>query len=330
MRTFAPFAVDTFMFSWPRQKQVTSRDHLDAPLLAPEEIVTLIEQADALRHSRAHGREVFLRHPGDARSAHLGRGLDFEEVRAYQAGDDIRAMDWRTTARTGKPYLKIYREEHHPALHVVVDRGASMRFGTQRQLKAAQAARVAILAGVLESSAHACIGGTLIDATPLTLPCLSKQAGILQLAQAAAAPCPPRGAERGVEHAQWISALRRIAATLPSGSRLLLVSDFHWLTASDVPLLAHLALRHNVAAVHITDAVEHELPALGRASFYDLTQQRLRWIDTGNREVRARFAQAAAQQQETITAHLTQADIAYFSLTTGDDAMQLFLGMLDD
>ena len=94
----------------------------DAPLLTPEEIVQLIEQADALRQARPHGREVFLRHPGDARSAHLGRGLDFEEVRAYQAGDDIRAMDWRTTARTGKPYLKIYREEHHPALHLVPHR----------------------------------------------------------------------------------------------------------------------------------------------------------------------------------------------------------------
>ena len=302
----------------------------DAPLLTPEEIVALIEQADALRHSRAHGREVFLRHPGDARSAHLGRGLDFEEVRAYQAGDDIRAMDWRTTARTGKPYQKIFREEHHPALHVVVDRGASMRFGTHRQLKVSQAARVAILAAVMESSAHACIGGTVIDTTSLTLPCLPKQAGILQLAQAAAAPCPPQNNERDAEHAQWINAMRRIAATLPNGSRLLLVSDFQWLTTSDVPLLAHLAMRHDVAVVHITDPAEHGLPALGRASFYDLTQQRLRWIDTGNREVRARFAQAAAQRQETLTAQLTQADIAYFSLATSDDAMQLFLGMLDD
>ncbi len=305
----------------------------DAPLLTPEEIVTLIEQADALRNSRAHGREVFLRHPGDARSAHLGRGLDFEEVRAYQAGDDIRAMDWRTTARIGKPYLKIYREEHHPALHVVVDRGASMRFGTQRQLKVSQAARVAILAGVLESSAHACIGGTVIDTATLTLPCLSKQAGILQLAQAVAAPCPPstlRSEATREEHAQWIVAMQRIAAALPNGSRLLLLSDFQWLTPSDVPLLAHLAMRHDVAAVHITDPVEHALPALGRASFYDLTQHRLRWIDTGNREVRARFSHAATRRQATISAQLRQADIAYFSLATSADAMQLFLGMLDE
>jgi len=299
------------------------------PLLAPDEIVLLIEQADALRHSRAHGREVLLRHPGDARSAHLGRGLDFEEVRAYQAGDDIRAMDWRTTARTGEPYLKVYREEHHPALHIVVDRTAGMRFGTQRQLKAAQAARVAILAAVLESSAHACVGGTLLDTETLTLPCLAKQAGILQLAQASAAPCPPIAHDAEKEHAQWLDALRRIAVSLPSGSRLLLLSDFHWLLPGDTPLLAHLALRHDLAAIHIGDPVESALPALGRMPFYDLAKQRLRWIDTGNRSVRERFAQAAAQQQQSTATLLAKLDIDYFSLATSDEAMDLFLGQLN-
>lgn len=300
-----------------------------APLLTAEEIVLLIEQADALRNARTHGREVLLRHPGDARSAHLGRGLDFEEVRAYQAGDDIRAMDWRTTARTGEPYMKVYREEHHPALHIVVDRGAGMRFGTQRQLKVAQAARVAILAAVLESSAHACVGGTIMDHTPITLPCFAKQAGILQLAQASAAPCPPLSHQADREHVQWLDALRRIAATLPSGSRLLLLSDFHWLLPEDAPLLAHLALRHDLAAIHISDPVEQELPALGRMQFYDLAQQRLRWIDTGNRQVREHFSVAAAQQQKSIADLLAQLDIDYFALSTHEQAMDLFLGRLD-
>ncbi len=318
------------MLSWsPRPRQRPASENTDAPLLAPEEIVLLIEQADALRNSRAHGREVLLRHPGDARSAHLGRGLDFEEVRAYQAGDDIRAMDWRTTARTGEPYLKVYREEHHPALHIIVDRGASMRFGTQRQLKVAQAARVAILAAVLESSAHACVGGTLIDSATVLLPCVTKQAGILQLAQASATPCPPIAHNVEAENAQWLDALRRIAVSLPSGSRLLLISDFHWLLPEDIPLLAHLALRHDLAAIHITDPAEQQLPALGRMPFFDLAQQRLRWIDTGNRKVRERFAQSAAQQQQSIAMQLAQLDIDYFSLSTSDDAMDLFLGQLN-
>jgi len=259
----------------------------------------------------------------------LGRGLDFEEVRAYQAGDDIRAMDWRTTARTGEPYLKVYREEHHPALHIVVDRGAGMRFGTQRQLKAAQAARVAILVAVLESSAHACVGGTLIDSELLLLPCLAKQSGILLLAHASAAPCPPIPHDAEKEHAQWLDALRRIAVSLPSGSRLLLISDFHWLLPHDAPLLAHLALRHDLAAVHISDPAERQLPALGRMPFFDLAQQRLRWIDTGNRRVRENFAQAAAQQQQCTATLLAKLDIDYFSLATSDDAMDLFLGQLN-
>ena len=301
----------------------------EAPLLTPEEIVALIEQADVLRQSRAHGREVFLRHPGDARSAHLGRGLDFEEVRAYQAGDDIRAMDWRTTARTGKPYLKVYREEHHPALHIVVDRGASMRFGTQRQLKVTQAARVAIVAAVLESSAHACVGASLIDSEFQVLPCLNKQAGILQIAQACVLPCPPLSQSTHETRAQWLQSLRRMATSLPNGSRVLLLSDFQWLFPEARLLLAHLATHHDVAAIQISDPAEQQLPALGRMPFYDLAQSQVRWIDTGNRAVREHFAQTAARQHNDIADTLTQLDIDCFAISTRNDTMDLFLGRLD-
>jgi uncharacterized protein (DUF58 family) len=159
---------------------------------------------------------------------------------------------------------------------------------------------------------------------------MTKQAGILQLAQAAAAPCPPSTPNSAQEHQAWTDALHRIAATLPNGSRLLLCSDFRWLAGDDVPLLAHLALRHDIACVHITDPVEHALPALGRASFYDLATHRLRWVDTGKPDVRARFAQAAAARHAEIENRLRQIHIAYFALGTGRDPMQLFLAGMDD
>lgn len=302
----------------------------ERPLLSNEEIVALVEQADALRQSRAHGREVFLRHPGDARSAHLGRGLDFEEVRAYQAGDDIRAMDWRTTARTGKPYLKIYREEHHPALHIVVDRGASMRFGTQRQLKVTQAARIAIAAAVLESSAHACIGVSLIDTGLQVLPCLNKQAGILQLAQVSAEACPPIFQDSRQAASTWLQGLRRMATTLPAGSRVLIVSDFHWLFPEAELLLAHLAEHHDVAAVKISDPAEYQLPVVGRMPFHDLSASKLRWLDTANRTVREQFAAAATQQQCECVNSLARLDIDCFAIATCDETMDLFLGRLDE
>jgi len=84
-----------------------------------------------------------------------------------------------------------------------------------------------------------------------------------------------------------------------------------------------------VAAIHISDPVESELPTLGRMPFFDLTQQRVRWIDTGNRKVREHFAQAATQQQQSTAMLLAKLDIDYFSLATSDEAMDLFLGQLN-
>ena len=75
----------------------------------------------------------------------IGRGLDFEEVRAYSPGDDIRAMDWRVTARTGKPHVKVYREEHQRVMVLVIQASASMLFGSQGTTKLAQAVRMAAL-----------------------------------------------------------------------------------------------------------------------------------------------------------------------------------------
>lgn len=293
-------------------------------LLDERALALWIEQAQALRHTRAHGREIFLRHPGDARSAYLGRGLDFEEVRAYQAGDDIRDMDWRTTARTGKPYLKMYREEHHPAMHLMVDRGSSMRWATQVQLKATQAARVAILAAVLESSAQACVGATLLQPQPQVLACLAQPAGIMQLAHAAVAACPPL-AQIKDEAPHWQVSLSRVATTLPAGSRLLLISDFRWLDLEDPALLGHLAARHDVAAIHISDPAETDLPQLGRVEFFDLHLKRIRVLDTRNKAQRENFKAAASARRTDLQAYFARTGIAYFALSTHEDAMQWFM-----
>ncbi|MDP3123406.1 MAG: DUF58 domain-containing protein, partial [Thiobacillus sp.] len=102
-----------------------------APLIAAADMAGLAAQASLLATQPM--REVHDHHAGDWASRWLGRGLDFEESRLYSAGDDIRDMDWRTTARTGRPHLKIYREERQPAVHLVVDRGATMRFGTRHR-----------------------------------------------------------------------------------------------------------------------------------------------------------------------------------------------------
>ena len=247
------------------------------PLLSAAEIAQVCAQATQLRAYRRQ-REVHDHHAGDWPSAWLGRGLDYEESRPYAAGDDIRDMDWRTTARSGRPYLKVYREEHQPLLQLVVDRGASLRFGTRRRLKAAQAARVALLLAFAATQDNRALAATLWDRHDLELPPRHGEAGFLALALAVAAPCPPLPVTS--QPRRDLDRLAGLAANLPRGTHLVLVSDFSWLEAGHESLLARLAERLDVLAVGISDPVERALPALGLACFRDLSQPGVSWLDT--------------------------------------------------
>lgn len=270
---------------------------LDAPLLSGDDIAQLAIQAAGLAQAPAK-REVHDHHAGDWPSAWLGRGLDFEEARPYTPGDDIRDMDWRITARLGQPFVKIYREERQPVLHLVVDRGPAMRFGTRRHLKAAQAARISALAAFAASARNVAVGASLWDADDVSLPPRHGRSGVIELVRAAAAPCPPLPAQ-AAEALREGDRLQRLAEELPRGARLLLVSDFAWLGAEHELPLAHLAERTDLLALRISDPAERELPDVGLARFQDLNSGAIRWLDTGSAAARkahaAEFARRRAQ-----------------------------------
>jgi len=309
------------MLNWlSRPRTAHTPDSTDAPLLTPDEIAQLIEQARALTRQRKQQHEVHQRHPGDSRSVHMGRGLDFEESRPYQPGDDIRDMDWRTTARIGKPYLKVYREEHHPMLHIVVDRTAPMRFGTRVRLKATQAARIAALLAIASSRDCACIGGTMVEEAAAPLLCQPGDAGALALAEAAAAPCPPL-VEAGDMAAPWQALLPRLIAEIPRGSRLIFVTDLQWLREEHASALNLLASRQEVAVCEIVDPAEIDLPNVGLARFSDTTSGAVRWIDTAARGVRAAFQREAQAQRQARALLLRRAGIAHIAIRSDEDAL---------
>ena len=128
-------------------RDVASADSLnrsidDAIIPSLESLLRLRAEARSLGLSQ---RNMAAHQAGGYRSAFRGRGIDFEEVRVYQPGDDIRIMDWRVTARTGEPHTKVYREERERPVLFLVDQGASMMFGTQVAFKSVIAARIAAL-----------------------------------------------------------------------------------------------------------------------------------------------------------------------------------------
>lgn len=279
-----------------------------APLLSAAEIAEFAAMA-AQGLPFATQREVHDHHAGDWPSARLGRGLDFEEARPYAPGDDVRDMDWRSTARLGQPFIKIYREERQPTWHLVLDRGPTMRFGTRRRLKVTQAARLALLVAFHANEQNAAVGATLWDHPDVRLSARHGRAAMLELARAVTTPCPPESlvqvSATAIEGEHDRLRLQALAAELPRGSRVWLLSDFAWLTPAHTTALARLAEHTDLQVVRISDPAEHVLPALGRVRFDDIGQQRARWIDTASRPARAAFERAqvdAWAQQDALFA----------------------------
>lgn len=261
---------------------------VNAPLLCEAEVRQLRLAIQAL----GYRRETAQRYAGDLRSVHLGSGLDFEEARPYQPGDDVRGMDWRSTARTNKPYVKVYREEHQPALHLLIDRGASMRFGTRGRLKVTQAARIVALLALQAAASQTCIGATLWQAKLRSVPCRQGEIGALQVIEAAIAACPP--SDDGSDAPMLAPVLSQLDAELPRGSRLVLISDFSRLQTADSAALLRLANRHQVHAIQVLDASEINLPNVGLMCFQDAASGVLRRLDTGSQRLRTAFSKAAA------------------------------------
>ncbi|MHB1213422.1 MAG: DUF58 domain-containing protein [Thiobacillus sp.] len=294
-----------------------------APLIAATDIAGLAAQASLL--AALPVREVHDHHAGDWASRWLGRGLDFEESRLYSPGDDIRDMDWRTTARTGRAHLKIYREERQPIMHLVVDRSATMRFGTRRRLKVAQAARVAAVLAFATAGHNGVIGATLWDAQDETLPARHGRLAALGLIEQAAAPCPPLSDPSPTDPLHHADRLAALDASLPRGARLVLISDFAWLADAHEMQLARLAARFDVWAIQIVDAAERALPAMGPACFHDMASGQQVWLDTAQTAVRGAIRTAFDRHLATQAARLARAGVRHLQVDGEADDLAALL-----
>jgi uncharacterized protein (DUF58 family) len=224
------------------------------------ELVALGYEPLAARQRRA-GR-VATRAAGSRASRFRGRGMEFAEVRAYQPGDDMRSIDWRVTARTGRPHSKLFEEERERPIWLLVDLGASMRFGTRSAFKSVAAARAAAL---LAWQAHAegeRVGGSVVaPGFRAELPPGRTRHQLLRLLDALAAGT---AADGELPSETLVAQLERLAPHFRSGSRVVLVSDFYSLGEGLTLALRRLARRCDVTLVHVFDPLESTPPPVGR------------------------------------------------------------------
>lgn len=306
------------MLKFSRKRAQAAQD-FSAPLLSEKEIAELIEQVNDLHTQH---RDVHRRHAGNFRSVYLGRGLDFEESRPYQRGDDLRDMDWRTTARSNKPYLKIYREEHQPGLHIVLDRSAGMRFGTIKQLKVTQGVRLSILFAFAAAKRGAAVSATMLEHNGFTLPATNGEAGAMQVLQAAITPCPPGSMQLGPSLHATLAALDN---QLPRSTQFVIISDFSALEQPDADFLQQLATRHELLLMQILDPAEKNLPNVGYACFWDNKAGAALWINSNDAKVREQFKDQADAFFATQQKMLQRIGAPHFLCYSHEDAFDFLV-----
>ncbi len=267
-------------------------DPPNRPLLDTRELLAIEYLVrDAPDVGSRYRREIERSVIGDANTRRLGHSLDYEESRAYQSGDDSRFINWRLTARTGQPYVKIFREQSQPCRFVLMDRRTSLRFGTHVRLKVAQAAVVAALVLFEAVAEGANIAGLLCENSLSWLPERGSRAAALESLRAITAPCPPDFS--GVHELSLGATLRQMEAALPAGAVVILISDFFDLVDADRASLMRLSARHHVAAVQILDAAELALPDAGQVDLSTASTWMPVGLNSSDASTRAAYTHAA-------------------------------------
>ncbi|MBX3184213.1 MAG: DUF58 domain-containing protein [Polyangiaceae bacterium] len=227
---------------------------------------------------------------GDYRSVIKGQGLSFREVRQYQPGDDVRAIDWNVSARTGEPHIKVFVEEREMTVMLVVDISSSGRFGTAKISKSRLAAEVAALCAFSANQHNDRVGLILAtDEVELVIPPKKGRKHVMRVVKEILTAEPKRtGTDlRCALETLYLVARRRSVAFL--------ISDFF---AQDYAQALSLAsARHDVIPVMLMDPRDDELPDVGLAAFEDLETGEDVLVDTGSAQVRAHYAHLARKER---------------------------------
>lgn len=253
-------------------------------------------------------------------SVFKGRGMDFDRVRNYVPGDDVRTIDWNVTARTGDPYVKLFTEERELTILLMIDISASSDFGSVADSKRELAAEAA---GVLAASAirnRDKVGLVLFsEGVELYIPPAKGRAHILRLIREALFFQPEK---RGTDVAAALDFANQV---IHRRAVVFLVSDFVPGAPFDAQLnkmrtkLRITSRHHDVIAVSVTDPREEELPNVGRIIVEDAETGQVVELDTRKQRVRDTFREQSRTRRERTAAAIRSAGVDLLEFTNGTD-----------
>ena len=231
---------------------------------------------------------------GQYESVFKGQGIEFEEVREYQPGDDIRTIDWNVTARTGRPFVKKFVEERELTIMLIVDISGSLQFGTHTRPKAELAAELCAVIAFSAITNNDKVGLIIFtDCIEKFIPPKKGRRHVLRVIRDVLS-FTPEG--HGTDIAIALEYLNKVTTRKTVS---FLVSDFFEQPGGDYEQALRIASkRHDVIAVTIADPREGELPKLGIIEFQDAETGETVLVDTASSHARAEFRRLAKERQQ--------------------------------
>jgi len=275
-------------------------------------------------------RRVHTPLAGPYLSPFRGRGLDFEEVRGYQPGDDVRHIDWRVTARTGRAHSKVFHEERDRPLWLLLDAGPSMHFGTRRAFKSVAAARAAALLAWAAQLAGDPLGGLAVSWSGLSeIPAGSGERHLMDVLAAFARATEEPGGDAAAQDGEPANvsvpeALLRLRRRARSGSRVFVLSDFYGFGEEWRSQLSDLGRRCDLSCVLVYDALEAAAPPSGRYRVSD--GRSTRTISTGGGHQRAAWSSRFEQRRDELSDFCRSQRIELLPLRTDVDSAEVLAG----
>lgn len=253
-----------------------------------------------------------------------GRGVDFEEHRAYQPGDDIRTIDWRVTARTGRPFTKVFREERERPVIIGVDQSRSLYFGSQVAFKSVVAAEAAAILCWTTVDNGDRVGGVVFsdERQDLVKPRRSKRSALRFLNSLANFNQELVHHHTGSAlHSGYLkTALEQMCRITRPGSNVYLISDFNDYDEGCQRYVQQLALHSSMTCVLVYDALEEQLPRPGIYSITDGVSRSA--IDTHTRASREQYQQGFSQRVQQLQDQLARLQVPLLTIRTNQIVME--------
>lgn len=278
---------------------------------------TLIDLAKPASSLNLHRLTIRAQQSGGYLSAFKGRGMEFDETRLYQPGDDIRSIDWRVTARTGKTHTKLFREEREKPVFISVDNRSTMQFATRGVFKSVQAKKLAALLAWVANQQGDRIGGQVFSQSSCKE--LKPQNGkhsVLHFLNALVI------ADNAVVDTNFTlaQALSRLSQHARPGSLVYIISDFRGINEQTENYLLKLSEHCDVVLIFVYDPLEKGLPTQGRYRFTD--EQRDVVIDTSDKQRLTNYQLRFQERLQKLKRIALRRGLALIQCSTQDDPVQ--------